>query len=77
MIADEQQIEPRRQLRARQIRRWCHRLGLIRVVVQIGGVPAARRRIEQRRNGDPALRDLAGGNREPHLGVRRQEAAAR
>ena len=77
VIADEQKIEPRRELRARQIRRWCHRLCLIRVVVQIGGVPAARRRVEQRRDGDPALPYLAGGNREPHLGVRRQEAAAR
>jgi len=54
-----------------------HGFGLIRVVVQIGAVPAARRRIEQRRDGDPVLPGLAGGNRESHLRVRRQEATAR
>ena len=46
MIADEQQIQPRRQLRAGQIAGRRDRFGLVGVMVQIRRVPAAGRWIE-------------------------------
>ena len=50
MVADEQQVQPAGQLRARQVCGRGDRLGLIGVMVQVGRIPAVRGRIEQHRD---------------------------
>ena len=67
VIADEQKIQAGRKLGARQIRRRRDCLRLVGVMVQVGRIPTAGRRVEKRREKDFFLQVAVGADGQRHL----------
>ena len=77
VITDEQQVEPRGELRARDVLGRRHAFGLVGVVMQVRRIPAGRRRVEQAFDGDACGRRLAGAHVELQLRTRPEKTSAR
>ena len=75
MIAHEQDVEAGGELRAYQLGGRRDRLGLVGMVMQVSGVPAASGRVDERGDLHARLRRLSALDADCDLGLAREKAA--